>query len=310
MTNKVCLYLLVNFTVHVCLAQGNTYPFPVANAQWFAQMNSCFESSSYSYFTCQDTLVNGFTYNRLTRWYWNNPFPKHHGWLRHEGKKVYYRRELDSTENLLYNFELQVGDTAHLIRLVQINFSAPVLTNLFFKVKKVDSVLVKGEWRKRWSFTCPDPPFCEENWIEGIGSNFGPTDRIVCYQGGPNIVQLGCMLINLIKEYSDPIVGICAYTTNSGCPVLSVMAEPLDLDISIFPNPFHESVTTLFSGGGLMSANVFLVDMLGKAVNVQTQQIENGIRLDCVNIPRGIYFLKVVYEDKFRKPQIFKVVAD
>lgn len=59
-----------------------------------------------------------------------------------------------------------------------------------------------------------------------------------------------------------------------------------------------------------MFANVFLVDIVGKTVNVQKQQIENGIRLDGANIPRGIYFLKVVYEDKFRKPQIFKVVAD
>ncbi len=310
MTKTISLILLFDFIAHLSPAQVNQFPFPMENAQWFTAMNSCNELSDFLFYTCQDTIVDGHTYTLLVKRYGDTFIPKPHGWLRREGEKVYYRVDMDSTENLLYNFALLAGDTARLVRRVQKIAGPSILKDLYFKVKTLDSVLVNGDWRKRWTFVCTDPLFCDDIWIEGIGSNFGPVDRIYCVENGNNIVHLNCLWLNLALEYRDPQADICAFLPMPDCPVLVEMTEPLASGISIFPNPFSEFLTVSFSREVSPSTNIHLFDILGNTIEIRSQKTDNTFHLECSNIPQGIYFLKIDNEEKSKRPQIFKVLAD
>ncbi|MBO6118511.1 MAG: T9SS type A sorting domain-containing protein [Bacteroidales bacterium] len=149
---------------------------------------------TYSYkVSSNDTIINGKKYNELLCsvfydsdmdiWYnW-----EHRDWIREDGGKVYVftTDQIDTNgslgpvitkssigeEYLLYDFNLQQGDTIDYIREIYFwgGYSFPVLAPNY--VTEVDSVNIDGELLKR--IIIENNYGDKEIWIQGIGSNRG-----------------------------------------------------------------------------------------------------------------------------------------
>lgn len=150
------------------------FPFPTTDAYW----NIHFESGSQHdppdtsllrYSLGGDSIVNYVSYIKLLEELGDtaNPQSSVAGILVERNKKIYYRGggilnvpEYDSL--LLYDFTKGVGDTIYHSQT----------KNILSIIQDIDSVLVGGEFRKRYRVDCSmnyvHPP--TDYWIEGIGS--------------------------------------------------------------------------------------------------------------------------------------------
>ncbi len=199
-------------------SQTNVYhPFPDSNAVWnFNYQSYCFSqgqaNDNYSIVISGDTIIKNQTYLKL-----HTPFVQalsiggcgsrtigYKGAFREDiaNKKVYFVPPLDSTEKLIYDFTLQVGDLIN--GYLQLHSPDTVLS--------IDSVLVGNSYRKRWLINrCYNI-----SYIEGIGSTYGffgqspgcatdfPGFSLYCFQqNGQSIypsTAIGCQIITSIKN--------------------------------------------------------------------------------------------------------------
>lgn len=172
-------FLLFCFYLTTLLAIGQTsvyHPFPDNNAVWnFHFQANCFSMGDgndyYSINFSGDTLINSQTYHKLT-----TPFVEtystgscsgtltgYKGAIRQDitAKKVFIVPPTETTEELLYDFNMQVGDT---VKGYIATIYPPADT-----VISIDSVLVGSTYRKRWNINN-----CYNIYIiEGVGSTYG-----------------------------------------------------------------------------------------------------------------------------------------
>ncbi len=157
-------------------------PFPTDSTVWkqsWATGDSGYQTGSGAYlqYLLGDSLINGKTYSLLYHgWYPYSPdsIPPSiaqmelEGGIREENKRVYYTDLWNGEfldEVLLYDFNLEVGDTLHCGMYV--HFPTMVVEN-------IDSVqILNGSYRKRYTL------IGHGSWgtpyvIEGIGSVDGP----------------------------------------------------------------------------------------------------------------------------------------
>lgn len=164
---KVYLFVLSLCCTVTLFAQQYSYvPFPLAATRWTERSgnNDVTPPSFYCYgLTTTDTTINAVVYRKLyrsddTTLTENEYF----GGIREENKRIYLLT--NGPEKLLYDFNLNVGDTAH------INNG---LSSAGGVVNQIDTVLIAGTLRKRFSFTLfggANMPWAG-SWIEGIGNS-------------------------------------------------------------------------------------------------------------------------------------------
>lgn len=141
------------------------------------------------------------------------------GFIREDAeKKVYYRRIQDTNDRLLYDFDVEVGDT------VNVNGYMP----LQLKVEAIDSVLINDKYHKRFSLS---GGFQIEQWIEGIGSLCGVLSSGAYFLMGMKY-DLLCYYENDSLRYSNPEYAECYYNT-----VGILNPEPNRIRVSLSPNP-------------------------------------------------------------------------
>jgi len=128
--------------------------------------------SYYSVTISGDTLISSQIYHKLS-----TPFVQsiitgtctpyvnsgYDGAIRQDtaNRTVFYVPPSDSLEQLLYDFNMQMGDT---VKGFLESFASPADT-----VHSIDSVLVGTNYRKRWNIN----PWYNIYLIEGIGSTYG-----------------------------------------------------------------------------------------------------------------------------------------
>src|SRR5690554_4177613 len=184
---KSLLILLLLFSAVSINAQTSAfYAFPDSNAVWnfhtteFRLGSGCFIDEQYSILMDGDSLINNIKYNKLSIPYMlSNTIgcnetsivtAAYKGAVRVDSvnKKVFYVPPTKNSEELLYDFTLEVGDTIK--GYLYSNSSAPTI------VQAIDSVVVGSNYRKRWLIdsSCIYPIYI----IEGIGSTFGLIESI------------------------------------------------------------------------------------------------------------------------------------
>lgn len=190
--------------------------------------------------------------------------------------KVYYRPSVDSTERLLYDFNLQVGDTLPIQPIIY----QPGL------VDSIENVSLFGISVKKFytSEFLGGSSNYEENYIlAGMGGSNGLTFN----QPVVSVVSGGILMTRLVCFQS----GDSIYSpTNSDCPFLetistkNVVSEGIGALVS--PNP-TQGAFTLFVSETLRNANFTVTDCLGRKVQsgVLTEQTTIG------QLPAsGVYF--------------------
>jgi hypothetical protein len=167
-------------------------------------------------------------------------------------KKVFYLPGVDSTERLIYDFALAVGDTTPM----QPPFDAVVV------IDSTDMTDVFGIQARRFF---PGVEMFDDPWnnyiIEGIGGSNGLIEfnpYFLSLSGGSVHTHLVCF------QYEDQI-----FSQQSECPFIQYVAvEPVEPEslVVVGPNPAHEEVNITI-GPELWNATFSLVDYLGRIVH-------------------------------------------
>ncbi|MDP1817307.1 MAG: T9SS type A sorting domain-containing protein, partial [Leadbetterella sp.] len=187
--------------------------------------------------------------------------------------KVYYRPNVDSTDRLLYDFNLQVGDTLPIQPIIY----QPGL------VDSIENVSLFGISVKKF-YTSEFLDHYEKNYIlAGMGGSNGLTYN----QPVLSVVSGGILMTRLVCFQS----GDSIYSpTNSDCPFLETISTKNvvreEISAMVSPNP-TQGVFTLFVSEKLRNANFTVTDCLGRKVQsgVLTGQTTIG------QLPAsGVYF--------------------
>ena len=288
------LVVLTSFTY----SQSNIYhTFPANDAVW-RESSGGYQSENckdYQYIITGDTLVEDFVYHKLqlsgVQYAEDNEgfctsfiiayFNEYIGAFREDtlNKKIYYLPSLSSTDTLLYDFDLNLGDSL-----------PPTFTNnqAFFHnyVSLVDSTLIGSTYRRMLGISTPQ----SQNYtylIEGIGSTFGLLGQIMPQFEYGSILE--CFIQNGMTLYPDTI---------NPCTLVSIennhhIQDPIT---EIYPNPFNFYSEISFAKT-INSVTLNLYNAHG--VLIFREQYTNCDRIKFIRngIKSGIYFLRLEFDE-------------
>lgn len=285
MKRKMFLYLLANIIAFSTTAQTSIYhPLPDSNANWNFSYYDVMSGSSalYSLTITGDTAIAGQTYHKLYQPFVIASPPGFTGFtpgykcaIRQDTliKKVFIIPPLDTIEQLLYDFNLQVGDSIQ---------GYLEFYNFHNQVQAIDSVLVGNNYRKRWIIG----PCLYFYLIDGIGSSYGLFEFPHC--GGEDDIDLTCFSQNNSTLYP---------TGTSNCNLILNNNNFPENDLLItFPNPSHSN-TIIQLSSHFENSELKIYDSHGvlvrneKIIQSSKYSFERGYLSD------GIYLIQLVNEN-------------
>ena len=298
---KFLLALIIccnSITVH---AQTSVYhPFPDSSASWnFTHSNICWgvlstdqTSMQVSYYIGMDTIINSSIYHSLYLPIYNiyagpNCWPPgnytlpggYMGAFRndHANKKVYIVPEADSIEQLLYDFNMQVGDTLFGYLSVCSPFS------MCDTVISIDSVLVGNAYRKRWHINSGYHVY----FIEGMGSTYGLLKFVPTNMTDLDDINLDCFSQNSQPLYPD---------TLGTCPLLTSVTtlSSTEIIVNVHPNPSTGNVKVEMNSTNKIERWV-LHNLNGQMERTDIVKDKNQFEIN--GIPSGFYILTFILED-------------
>ncbi|MCD4747462.1 MAG: T9SS type A sorting domain-containing protein [Bacteroidales bacterium] len=288
------LYILIFFVLTSVLNYGQSYhSLPESNAKWCIKFNNhvipppvwwytnywetyysgdttilnqqykTIEKTEYDIF-CLNTVING---------------PEYLGAIRDDSinKKVFYIPKGQTNEELLYDFNLVVGDT-----LFSYLWYQPLI------VEFIDSILIQNEYHKRIIFEYP-----EAEIIEGIGSRTGIVEELVAFEGGSCLCALYVDTLLIYPE--NP----CDLSGTDTC--LSLNLDEINFLMSkfiIFPNPakLHFQIN--------ISEDLLLQNPKINIISIQGNTYEKNILLSKTNkinldhLTPGLYIVNIYINNK------------
>jgi hypothetical protein len=282
---KIISNILLIFTVLKITAQAYV-PFQFGATRWQYQ-ESFFSNTKYNCYFSIDTvgkIINGKKYLSIQK---NNmPIPngKHYSYLYDDTaqRKVYFYDSVSATENLLYNFAANEGDTLQIKEFMVPN-SAIIADSIIIDsivIKTINTIPRKFFYFKRlkgWgSFNY---------YIEGIGSNnelFAPTFRGLITD--PDM-RLDCMKYGGATSYPDTLNGL------NKCTLVTGLKNNLGnfKDYFVLPNPSKNGVFYL---NVKASSQWQVFNMIGAIV-----ASGNSNEINLINNNSGIYFLKIIDDE-------------
>lgn len=268
---KNLIFIAVLFCAFSLKAQ--TYlPFPDSNAIWVnTYYNVVPIGPTYqnvladvtNYCTDGDTIIGAQTYTRIEKC----PENEYHAAIRDDNGKVYVVPKDSSTEYILYDFTVSVGDTIH--NLYYEYFGGQGIIIEEYIVYSVQTVNLDGI----------DRIVIDDMWYEGIGNRQGlflePWINISMYT-----VKLECHSVNGLGVYPN--------ASTEPCPMnLSLINN--SISIGIYPNPVSE-LLNVESRESIDSYQIF--DCVGKIIQ-PTKTFSSTI--DVSNLLPGLYQIEFSY---------------
>lgn len=251
--------------------------------------SQCLTTDQFNYVLGGDTIIQGMSYVRVLRsgmesYSWNGPppfplppwvtcsgsmtYPAYElGYIRQEGSRIHtwYWDE----DRLLYDFDLEVGDT---LPLSVNNWNTDIT------VTAIDSFLVGTEWRKRFTLNNSWSQFL----LEGIGSDHGLFEPISSFfDCGYELTCFG-----LGSEAFYPEAGpACALIT----PIANSVHQ--GARYSVFPNP-ADHVLTLEIPESLIGAEIRICDSSGRVL-LRSRTQNHRVLVDVSTVPNGLYLVLI-----------------
>lgn len=258
----------------IAKAQTTTYhPFPEGDATWnftyypqsWSMLPNDYEHVNYSITFSGDTLINNMTYHKLI-----TPFASlrkgYRGAIRQDiaAKKVFIVPPTEISEILLYDFNLQVGDSVK-------GYIFPNDT-----IESIDSIAVGMSFRKRWKINNGYNVYI----IEGIGSTYGLLEPSPMYCTDCPEFQLNCYSENNQTIYPD---------LQTNCELINSLnfIETNSSEIKVCPNSQNGSTTFLFENANILE--IKLIDMFAKVIYQQPTTNQKTITID--HLQSGFYIL-------------------
>jgi len=287
---KKQLFILTTLLLSLSSAQGQTnvyHPFPDSNVAWseFDYYQGVCEPPNYCKYTLfiqGDTTLNTLHYHKI---YSNDSSSiSYVGGLRENNRRIYYFDKNCSHDILLYDFNLNIGDSI-LLSCMYCDTTYP----MYMKVVSIDSILLSDmTYRKEINFNWGP----SMSWIEGIGSKFGLLypfyTCILCICS----TELVCFKQNDTIFYSKE--------DNVLCSDYIVSANDVKNDsvfFHIYPNPFSTR-TAIHSSQFLDNACLIIYNSFGQAVRQINNISGQTIALHRDNLTSGLYFLRLIRDNK------------
>ncbi len=265
----------------------------------------CIEDQTYNYYINGDTTINSMVYKKIfvsgSGFVWTaqpppnpcssapfsyvNVYPDF--FLRSAGKQMYLRTLGDTTDVLLYDFDLQIGD------------SLPITYNNFSQstyITGIDSIQTPNGYLKKFMLS-------GSSWssylLEGIGHSKGLVE--------PMNVPLECGYELLCYSLNDS-----AYYPAAGPTCfLFVGQEPEKYSPknSISPNPsaglFHINMQEDLNGAELQ-----IISLQGQICFQRQGLSGRKISIAAESLPNGVYFIKILQDSKLNTIQKIVIAHD
>ncbi|PKP00704.1 MAG: hypothetical protein CVU11_17075 [Bacteroidetes bacterium HGW-Bacteroidetes-6] len=307
---KYIVMLSAYFVLGMAQGQTNVYHSFPDTATWRVDYSytsyfhfPCFADYYFQYTTAGDTLINGSVYKKINRSYvyetmhscvepYGPPDPPETGYagaLRDDptANKTYFVFPGATADSLLYDYNLTVGDSFS--GFITYKYSIDIHP---YVVSSVDSVMVNGQYRKRWNFI-PHNVNSTPYIIEGIGTNAGLIDVIYSYPIDFTRRYLVCVMNNSGTIYNSE------YTSEMGCNIITEGINQLEIGNGAYwyPNPFSTQ-TTLQTDRFLKDARLAVYNQLGQQVREANNISGRTVSFHRNNLPAGIYFFSLTENHK------------
>lgn len=284
MKTKLQLLIAVLMIFKFDILSSQTTSFPTENAVW---KNYChfegFYSNSIQEFV-GDSLHNGLNYQKISSS--NNFFnTDNSGLTRVDNNRVYFIPKDSINEILLYDFNLELGDT------FQINSYFQVTNTNYVTVVGVDSIMTFDGVHRKVFYLSEGT-----NWIEGIGAEYGSITFPWYFISISGDCHLYCYSRDSIDVYEKQYYRYIDYDfLTYGCTgLITSISETEQLsNLIVYPNPFDDEIiikTTLHEVEQLTlyNSNLKIVD--------QTRN-RNTLKLNSKLIS-GFYILEIKLNGK------------
>ena len=282
------LFTIIFLSILNAKAQTSVYhPFPDSNAVWRVDWGAAYcalynyPQAKYQYEVQGDTLLGTNVYHKIIRVFGYGFFicgPTENGYmggLREDTilHKIYFVPKDSIQEELLYNFNLALGDTVRGYYLETFSGNNLIVTD-------IDSILIGTTYRKR--FKCEvNYPLHTNYLVEGIGNiTTGLLEP-------PEIMDLTPLLCCF------SVNGTPVYIVYSPCELPnSIIQTDKEFSYSLFPNPAVNELTIL--NAGVKAQNIEIYDMLGKkCISPILYKGREEARIDVSLLGKGIYFVRL-----------------
>lgn len=237
----------------------------------------------YKYFIENDTFINEIKYYKLYKSgiaYYEEPFyytGVYAGALRDTANKFYFVDKDESSEQLLFDFNLTVGDT---------------IRGEIGKDLVINDVDTLPDGRKKIFFMYE---FCAgccpvHVMVEGIGHAAGFTEEPPCHHPCFRGHYMTCYRENNKLVYSSDY-GIFTKPCKS---TSSVPAENVNSPVQLYPSPVTGLAVVGIKDQLSTTVTVTVFNLLGTEIYRDTYFNQSGvIHLDLSGINKGIYFLRI-----------------
>ncbi|MBK9639603.1 MAG: T9SS type A sorting domain-containing protein [Bacteroidetes bacterium] len=300
MKSRLFIYsLLVIFFMVNSLVFSQTNDYLQNNPNW--QLHSgcpypsptCIQFEDYNYYSNGDTTVNSVIYKKIFRkgigtvqsfgdpncisYFYNYIYQFPSFFLRSSAKQMYILTPGNTIENLIYDFNLNVGDS---LPLTYNNEDTTV------SVTSIDSIYTPYGYRKRFMLTGNT---LSQFLIEGIGHSSGLIE--------PMQVSLGCGFNLTCFSLNDtsyfPVIGP---TCNLAVGMVENKTKSI---VSISPNPFFSN-TEFQIEPSLINGELSFYNSFGQKCKTITHIFGSQIILKRENLSAGLYFYEIKENHEIR----------
>ena len=253
--------------------------FPVLNARWcYSGYGDTGEDLGNSCFIPVELIeVNGKTYSKLS--FKPHPYSSYKEILYREENSRFYVIPQDSlNEILVYDFNLEVGDT------FQVNWAWNLSESIDLIVQNVDYITtLDSVSRKRISLENGD---YYGDWLEGIGS----LDWVFLMPDYQGSVSGGYNFICHAKE-EELIYPYWANEMDCGLTPIKNIEQKEEVYINTYPNPVINDINVEFNNIEVENLSIF--DITGKLIfQKRINRYQNLIKLSC-ELNSGLYIIKL-----------------
>ena len=295
----IFLFLLTSLD---SFSQTSVYhPFPNSNAYWRVNYyespsNPCTGTgllASYQYTYDGDTIINSNIYKKILKsgaifslCYPGTPLG-YQGAFREDTilKRAYLVLPGDTMDSLLYDFNLQVGDTVnsvlHSLSIYGNNCAPYIITAM-------DSQLIGSSYRKRWTIGLMSGLCIQARYVEGVGNLFGFLDSYYTFEEGPLLL---CFSVNNQPQYYIGPISVCNPLSINEIPEQAIISNLL-----ISPNPVSDNFFNVDTGIHLTSEIRFIDIYNSTGITCHfnwTKYSDSMILINNFNLSPGIYLLTV-----------------
>ena len=304
--NKMKILAIISLVIPFIGLSQTYQQFPTGNAIWkeyryhlyvFGGGNKHEEVHHLHYLMNGDTTISNSTYKKIyytgtvfveegdlpyssATTYNNNEYV---GAIREDAmKRVYVMTPNNTSEMLLYDFNLSVGDT------ITSNFIVG-FPDAHFTVGSIDSVLVTNNYHKRYHIIAPtSSSYISQNGfnnlmlIEGIGSSLG----LFQFRNDPNYNNIH----ELVCFKRD---GVSLHPTGYSCDVIfNVGVEENSFDQPLlYPNPTTNTLyLNLDKNYSNLLINIYSLD--GKLIEAIKKENTNDAIFELTR-DKGVYFIEI-----------------